>query len=147
MASMRRLAEVLGLCPRDFLSNKNEMQRTVSHRYPGLSVPENGCKTGTGLKYKKKEDKRKKGLHLITVIISQHLRIVKRFYNLQILSLKKVLCVLVQNRAKTRIFEHRSNFCQLDVLMRKSVISIEKILTFLVKSIAISVKLCYTSSV
>ena len=50
---MRRLAEVLGLCPRDFLSNKNEMQRTVSHRYPGLSVPENGCKTGTGLKYKK----------------------------------------------------------------------------------------------
>ena len=39
--------------PEDFLSNKNEMQRTVSHRYPGLSVPENGCKTGTGLKYKK----------------------------------------------------------------------------------------------
>ena len=60
-----------------FLSNKNEMQRTVSHRYPGLSVPENGCKTGAGLKYKKKEDKRKKGLHLITVIISQHLQIVK----------------------------------------------------------------------
>ena len=53
MASMRRLAEVLGLCPRGFLSNKNEMQRTVSHRYSGLSVPENGCKTGTGLKYKK----------------------------------------------------------------------------------------------
>ena len=151
MASMRRLAEMLGLCPRGFLSNGNEMQRTVSHRYSGLSVPENGCKTGTGLKYKKviikKEDKRKKGLHLITVIISQHLQIVKQFYNLQILFLKKVLCVLVQNRAKTRIFEHRSNFCQLDVLMRKSVISIEKILTFLVKSIAISVKLCYTSSV
>ena len=144
---MRRLTEMFGLCPRGFLSNKNEMQRTVSHRYPGLSVPENGCKTGTGLKYKKKEDKRKKGLHLITVIISQHLQIVKRFYNLQIISLKNVLCVLVQNRAKTRIFEHRSNFCQLDVLMRKSVISIEKILTFLVKSIAISVKLCYTSSV
>ena len=104
MASMRRLAEVCRLCPRDFLSNGNEMQRTVSHRYPGVSVPENGCKTGTGLKYKKKEDKRKKGLHLITVIISQHLQIVKRLYNLQILSLKKVLRVLVQNRAKTRIF-------------------------------------------
>nr|DAJ06479.1 MAG TPA: hypothetical protein [Caudoviricetes sp.] len=39
------------------------------------------------------------------------------------------------------------SFCQLDVLMRKSVISIEKVLIFFVKSIAISAKLCYTSSV
>ena len=35
-ASMRRLTEVCRLCPRGFLSNKNEMQRTVSHRYSGL---------------------------------------------------------------------------------------------------------------
>nr|DAJ06478.1 MAG TPA: hypothetical protein [Caudoviricetes sp.] len=44
---MRRLVEVLGLCQRGLWSNGNEMQRTVSHRYSGLSVPECGCKNGT----------------------------------------------------------------------------------------------------
>ena len=151
MASMRRLAEVLGLCPRGFLSNKNEMQRTVSHRYPGLSVPENGCKTGTGLKYKKGiKRKRIKGKRVCISLLSLYHSICKLSsdfiickYYLQ----KKFSAFWYKTGQKHAFFEHRSNFCQLDVLMRKSVISIEKILTFLVKSIAISVKLCYTSSV